>query len=110
MDIRWPKTIRYTELWEATGEKPIILQIGMRKWRLICHTSRKGAESTEKQALDWNPLGARRRGKRPFWRKQEIEAKHAVRLYKSLTSKRVNEGASQVPCVPNGGEGYTVTV
>jgi len=60
---------------------------------LICHTSRKGAESIEKQAFDWNPLGARRRGrpkqpgKRPFWRKQENEAKHAVRLYKSFTNK-----------------------
>ena len=31
MGIRRPKIISYTELWEATGQKPIILQIGMRK-------------------------------------------------------------------------------
>ena len=92
MGTRWPKIISYTELWEATGEKPIILQITMRKWRLIFHTSRKEDETIEKQALDWIPLGARRRripkqpGKGPFWRKQENEAKHAVILIKSLAS------------------------
>jgi hypothetical protein len=69
------------------------IKIRMRKWRLICHTSRKEDESIEKQALDWNSLGATRRGrpkqsgKGPFWRKQENEAKHAVMLIKSLVSK-----------------------
>jgi hypothetical protein len=58
MGIRWHKIISYNELWEATGEKPIILQTIMSKWRLICHTSRKGDESIGKQALDWIPLGA----------------------------------------------------
>ena len=88
----------------------------MRKWRLICHTSRKEDESIEKQALDWNPLGARRRripkqrGKGPFCRKQENEVKRAVMLIKILASNWVSEGASQVPCVPNGAERYTVTM
>jgi hypothetical protein len=40
------------ELWEATGEKPIILQIRLRKWRWIGHTLRKGDESIEKEASD----------------------------------------------------------
>jgi hypothetical protein len=31
MGIRWLKIISNTELWEATGDKPIILQIRMKK-------------------------------------------------------------------------------
>jgi len=64
----------------------------MRKWRLICHTSRKGDETIANQAFDWNPLGARRKGrpKQPgkgaFWRKQENKTKHTVRLMKILAS------------------------
>ena len=60
MDVRWPKTISYTVLWEATGEKPIILQIGMRKWRLICHTSRKGLNPLKNKhwiGIRWEPEG-----------------------------------------------------
>jgi len=43
----------------------------------IGHTLRKGNESVEEHALDWNLRGARRSkpGKRPFWRKQENVAK-----------------------------------
>ena len=41
------KIITNTDLWEATEEKPIILRIGMRKWRWIGHTLRKGVQSTE---------------------------------------------------------------
>jgi hypothetical protein len=32
------------ELWEATGEKPVALQIKERKWRWIGHTLRKNGE------------------------------------------------------------------
>lgn len=38
-------------VWEATGKKPIILQIRMRNWQGIGQTLRKINESTEKQAL-----------------------------------------------------------
>jgi len=46
----------------------------------IGHTLRKGDESVEERALDWNLQGTRRSkpGKRPFWRKQENVAKHGV--------------------------------
>jgi hypothetical protein len=54
MGIRWPKIKSNTELWEATGQKPIIVGIRMRKWRLVGHTMRKRDESIKKQVLDWN--------------------------------------------------------
>jgi len=45
----------------ATGEKPVISIIRMRKWRWVGHNRRKGDESIGKQTLDWNPQGDRRR-------------------------------------------------
>jgi hypothetical protein len=51
------------ELWEATGEKPVALQIKKRKWQWIGHTLRKNDGSLGKQALDWNPQGVWRRGR-----------------------------------------------
>ena len=76
MGIRWSKILSNTELWEAAGEKLIMLQIRMRKWRWIGHKLRKGDESIEKQALDWNPQGARSR-ERPkrTWKKTALEEK-----------------------------------
>ena len=59
--MRWPTVISNTELCEATGEKPIILQIKIRKWRWIGYALRKRGESIEKQALGWNLQGTRRR-------------------------------------------------
>jgi hypothetical protein len=42
MGIRWRKIISDNELWEATGKKPIILKLRMRKWRKVAHTQGKG--------------------------------------------------------------------
>jgi hypothetical protein len=61
MGIRWHDIISPTELWEAIGEKPVILLMRTRKWQWIGHTLRNGDESIEKQALGWNPQGARRK-------------------------------------------------
>ena len=63
MGIRWPKIISNTELWEAPGEKPVILLMRTGKWQWISHPLRNGDESIEKQVLGWNPQGARRRGR-----------------------------------------------
>jgi len=68
-------------------------------------------ESIEKQALDWNPLGARSRGRtKQTWRKAVLEetgneAKFGVRLRGSLAVESDGD-ASQMPCVPNGNKGY----
>jgi hypothetical protein len=61
-----PKVISNTKLLKATGQKPIILQIKMRKWRLISHTL-KGNKSIKTHALDWNLRGTR---------KKEVRSKH----------------------------------
>jgi hypothetical protein len=49
--IRWPKIIRNTLLWENTGEKPLILQIIMRKWRRIGHTLSEGCGIHRKASI-----------------------------------------------------------
>jgi hypothetical protein len=41
MRTRWSNVI-HRELWEANGEKHIILERIMRKWRRVGHTLRKG--------------------------------------------------------------------
>jgi hypothetical protein len=61
LNIHWPEGISNEELWR-TGETEISIQIKRRKWR-IGHTLRKGNEAIEREALDWNPQGKRRRGR-----------------------------------------------
>ena len=63
-----------------------MLQITLRRWRLIGHTVRNGDKSTEKQALDWNPQEARRRERpKQTWKRTVLEdaenaAKRGARL------------------------------
>jgi hypothetical protein len=61
--IRWLETVTNEELWERTGQKPLDRQIEKRKWSWIGHTLRKPSGITEKDVLDWNPQGKRRRGR-----------------------------------------------
>jgi hypothetical protein len=49
---------------------PLVLPEKRRKWNWIGHTLRKGHEAIEREALDWNPQGKRRRRRpRHTWRK-----------------------------------------
>ena len=73
LQIRWPETIPNEDLWEQTRQKPKEIQIKTRKWRWIGHTLRKTEGAVEKQALDWNPKGARRRGHPRITWKRSIE-------------------------------------
>jgi hypothetical protein len=50
-----------TELWEATGEKPIKLQIKMTNWLWIGYTLRKGDESIGNE--HWIAAGRQKEGK-----------------------------------------------
>jgi len=57
------------ELWR-TEEVEMSMQIKGRKWKWIGHTLRKRNEAIEREALDWNPQGKRRRGRpRHMWRR-----------------------------------------
>jgi len=75
MGIRWPKIISNALLRDTAGETSIILQIRVRKWQWISHTLEEGDESTEKQASNWNPQGAKRRGSlKQTWKRTVLEA------------------------------------
>jgi len=59
------------ELWRR-GEKrtEISIQIKRRKWNWIGHTLRKGHDTIEREVLDWNPRGQRKRGRpKQTWRR-----------------------------------------
>ena len=69
-NIRWPMRITNAELWERTKEVKVEQEIKKRKWRWIGHTLRKPKESINRQALQWNPQGKRKRGRpRTTWRR-----------------------------------------
>lgn len=70
MGIWWPETISNEDLWAATNQLPIRLEIRRRKWKWIGHTLRKPDGAIEKAALRWNPQGERKRGRpRETWRR-----------------------------------------
>jgi hypothetical protein len=50
------------ELWKQTNEIKITEQITRLKWNLIGHNLRK-ENAIEKEALEWNPHGQRKRGR-----------------------------------------------
>jgi hypothetical protein len=60
MGIRWLKIKGNSELWEATGEKHIILPITMRKWLWIEHTLRNGDESIGKTSIGLESTGSQK--------------------------------------------------
>jgi hypothetical protein len=58
------------ELWRKTEETEISMQIKRWKWNWIGHTLRNGNETIEREALDWNPQGKRKRGRpKQTWRR-----------------------------------------
>jgi hypothetical protein len=70
MIIKWTDKTTNEELWRITHQKSIENQIKRRKWNWIGHTSRKETGAIEKNALDWNPQGYRRRGRpKRTWRR-----------------------------------------
>ena len=70
MNIKYTDKITNEELWRITKQKPIEIQIKIRKWNWIGHTLRKEVGAIEKTALDCNPQGYRRRGRpKRTWRR-----------------------------------------
>ena len=68
--IWWPKIISNKDLWRATGQEDINLDIRKRKFRWIGHTLRKEDGEVPKAALLWNPQGSRKRGRpKTSWRR-----------------------------------------
>jgi hypothetical protein len=50
------------ELWRRAEETEISIEIKRRKWNSIGHTLRKGQDNIERDVLDWNPQGQRKKG------------------------------------------------
>jgi hypothetical protein len=68
--IWWPKIICNKDLWRATGQEDINLEIKKRKFRWIGHTLRKEDGEVPKASLLWNPQGNRKRGRsKTSWRR-----------------------------------------
>jgi hypothetical protein len=79
----WPKIISNKDLWIATGQEDINLEIIKRKLRLIVHTLGKVDGVTPKVTLLWNPQGSRKRGRpKNSWRRSVI--KEAGRSWNEL--------------------------
>jgi hypothetical protein len=105
LNIRWPDTISNNSLWAITKDEPINIQIKKRKWRWIGHTLRKPAG-----AIDWNPQGARRRGRpRKTWRRaiedEMTEMERPGDRSRHWQTGRKDGEASQEPYVPPGTKG-----
>ena len=80
------RKITNEEVWRITKQKPIEIQIKIRKQNWIGHTLRKEVGAIEKTALDWNPQGYRRRGraKRTWLRTIEDEIRNTVRSWNEV--------------------------
>jgi hypothetical protein len=63
MSETYLNTISNNSPWEIRKHKPTDIQIKKRKWRWTGHTLRKPAGAIKEVILDWNPQGARRRGR-----------------------------------------------
>jgi len=78
LNIRWPRTISNSLLWQLTKQIPVEDEIRKRKWRWIGHTLRRDKDNIARQALDYNPQGNRRLGRpRKTWKRtilKEIDA------------------------------------
>ena len=70
LNIHWPEVILNEELWRRAEETEISVQIRRRKRKWIGHTLRKGQDTIQREVMDWNPQGQRKRGRpKQTWRR-----------------------------------------
>jgi len=74
LNVHWPEVISNEELWRRAEETEISVQIRRRKWNWIGHTLRKGKDIIEREVMDWNPQGQRKRGRPKQMRRSVHEA------------------------------------
>jgi hypothetical protein len=94
LNIYWPEVISNEELWRRTEETEISIQTKRQKWNWIGHTLRKGNEAVEREALDWNPQGKRKRGRpKQTWRRsvhnEALEEGKSWDVVKKLARNRI---------------------
>ncbi|KDR12593.1 uncharacterized protein LOC110836089 [Zootermopsis nevadensis] len=67
LNIHWPEVIPTKNSGQGQ-ESEVSMQIKWQKWKWIGHTLRKGNEAIEREVLDWNLQGRRKRGRpRQTW-------------------------------------------
>ena len=95
LKIKWQDKVKNEDLWKQTEQAPMEKQLGKRKWRWIGHTLRKSPCSTTRQALQWNPQGARKQGRpRETWRRcVERDRQQMGKLWSELTKVSQDRGA-----------------
>ena len=92
--VYWPNKITNKELWKRTNQEPVEIEILKRKWCWIGHTLRKDERDITKESLEWNPQGARKKG-RPVntWRRTvHREAKEMSKSWNELKIEAKNRG------------------
>ena len=62
--IHWPETISNENLWARAQQTPVEEDIQRRRWRWLGHMLCKLPCSIGRQALNWNPQGQLKRGRR----------------------------------------------
>ena len=71
--IWWPRKIKNEDLLKLTKQEKLVITIKRQKWKWIGHTLRKPNTNTTRRALEWNPQGARRKGRPQHSWKRTLE-------------------------------------
>jgi hypothetical protein len=63
LKMYWATVISNQQLWQITKQKLIELEIKQGNWKWLGHTLRRPQTDINREALEWNPQGSRRRGR-----------------------------------------------
>ena len=74
LNIHWPEVISNEKLWRRAEETEISVRIRRWKWNWIAHTLRKGQDIIEREVMDWNPQGQRKRGRPKQTRRRSVHS------------------------------------
>jgi hypothetical protein len=93
--IWWSNIISNKDLWKATGQEDIKLEIRKRKFRGSGNKLRKEDGEVQKAALVWNPQGSRKRARpKNSWRRSVIkEAGRSWNELRFLAADRIGKNS-----------------
>jgi len=111
LNIHWPEVISNEELWRRAEEIEISTQIKRQKWNWIGHTLRKGEDTIEREVMEWNPQGQRKRGRpKQTWRRsvhnEALREGKSWNEVKQLARNRIRWRLFLMPYVRKGITGY----
>lgn len=90
LGIWWPRTIPNEQLWHITQQATIEKEILKRKYGWVGHTLRKPSSEVAHAVCEWNPQGARSRGRpKTTWRRTvQKETSKSISELRSLARNR----------------------